>query len=184
MGTSLNHGLRGALLLALAAPTWSHIAHADDSTRVQTQPQTLDAQTYAVRLADLEKRVEELKAQVRRPRRHTPMIVTPVTVYPLTSSAYVLQHVTVRIGADTVFDADTDGPIRFEWMERSAREQTVTIVATFRGSDPVFTYVSGYVLSVESERAASPGAPLAITLHEQGDATTPFAKRLTASWSR
>jgi hypothetical protein len=167
------------LACVLVAPLASPAARAEDPPK--------DERPYTVRLADLERRVEELKERirVRRPRRYHAFPVT-LTIHRRVPASYRLARVRIVHGADVVYEgapALAEGPVRFEWLANVLPERAVKVTLTFRGEDTVFTYLRGYELTLDATREAAP-SDLELVVFDRGGVTTPFAERVTATWSR
>jgi hypothetical protein len=161
-------------LLALGSP-----ARADDSQQQQ----------YEVKLKDLERRVEELKEQIRNMGRRHPM---PLVFFPYTvaisdrvGSGLRLVEARAWLGSELVlFASDERGLPRQLGMRDSAivaGDMALEVELTYKGDDPIFVYMSAFRTTVRAKELVhlTPGANtvLSVEAHEQGDATTPVLER-------
>jgi hypothetical protein len=166
-----------------------------------TAPTQIDGQTYAVRLRDLEQRVDELKEQIRR--SHTRLSLLSDTV--LSAGAQGSK-------ADISFQNDMssafrltralfvlDGAVQYNKADESGALSEQPVIPIFSGSIPpgdhtmqvylqlqgngygVFSYLKGYKFEVRSTHSfkAVEGKTTAIQAiaYEQGGVTTPLEER-------
>ena len=162
---------------------------------------TIDGQTYAVRLRDLEERVDELKEQIRR--SHTRLSLL---------SDSVLSGGVQGSRAEVVFQNDLssafrltralfvlDGAVQYNKADESGALSEQTTIPIFSGSIPpgdhtlqvliqlqgngygVFSYLKGYKFEVRSTHSftASEGKTmnLQVVAYEKGGVTTPLEER-------
>jgi hypothetical protein len=166
-----------------------------------TAPTQIDGQTYAVRLRDLEQRVDELKEQIRR--SHTRLSLLSDTV--LSAGAQGSK-------ADISFQNDMssafrltralfvlDGAVQYNKADETGALSEQPLIPIFSGSIPpgdhtmqvylqlqgngygVFSYLKGYKFEVRSTHSfkAVEGKTTAIQAiaYEQGGVTTPLEER-------
>ena len=156
-----------------------------------------DPQSYAVRLADLERRIDGLKNRIRE--RHAAPAETPfrtplgVTIRSHTTATFVLERARVVVDGVVMHD----GPViagedvevlRFVVPEgvlaARAAAHEIAVALVYRLRDPIFTYVSGYKLEVSAARTfEGRGArDIGVVVREQGGATTQLGERLRVDW--
>jgi hypothetical protein len=170
--------MRAGGLLVVGVLLFAAPARADD-------PQ----QEYEVKLRDLERRVEELKEQVRRMKRRDP---PPLVFYPYTvaisdriGAGLRLVGARVWLGPELVLSvADERGlspELSVDGYALFAEHTTLEVELTLRGDDPVFSYTSAYRATLRGKAAvqlvAGERTLLALEALEQGDATTPLLAR-------
>ncbi len=168
--------------------------------------QAMSGATYAVRLRDLEQRVDELKDQIRR--SHTRLALLSDTIigggtagsraeveflnemssaFELTRALFVLDgQVQYNRQDETGALADQkDIPIYTGTMPPG--DHTIQVALTFQGNGyGVFSYLRGYKFEVKSSHAftAVEGKMLSVTAtaFEKGGVTTPLEQRPTIEW--
>jgi hypothetical protein len=168
--------------------------------------QGMNGATYAVRLRDLEQRVDELKDQIRR--SHTRLALLSDTIvgggaagsraevefqnemsnaFELTRAIFVIDgQVQYNRQDDTGALADQkDIPIYTGTMPPG--DHTIQVALTFQGNGyGVFSYLRGYKFEVKSSHAftAVEGKALTVsaTAFEKGGVTTPLEQRPTIEW--
>lgn len=166
----------------------------------------MDGATYAVRLRDLEARVDELKDQIRR--SHTRLALLSDTIlsggaagsrseiifHNEMSSAFRLTKALVVIdGAVQYNRADDTGALadqkEIPIFNGSIQpgDHTVQVVLNFQGNGfGVFTYLRGYKFEVKSAHSftAVEGKTISLTATalEKGGVTTPLEQRPTIEW--
>ena len=161
----------------------------------------LDAQTYTVRLRDLEQRINNLKERIRR--THTRLALL---------SESVLSGITAASRAELVFENDMSSAFRLKRIVAlydgsplatktddkdgigdmkeipmyaelvQPGDHTIQILLEYHGNGyGIFSYLRGYKFEVKSSRSftAIEGKTLTLRVigYEQGDATTPFQER-------
>jgi hypothetical protein len=162
--------------------------------------------TYAVRLRDLEQRVDDLKDQIRR--SHTRLALLSDTI---------LGGGTAGSRADVAFHNEmsgaflltralfvVDGQIQYNRQDESGAladqkdipvysgsvppgDHTIQVSLTFQGNGfGVFAYLRGYKFEVKSSHSftALEGKQLSVTAtaYEKGGPTTPLEQRPTVEW--
>ena len=166
----------------------------------------MDGQTYAVRLRDLEQRVDELKDQIRR--SHTRLALLSDTIigggaagsrseiafHNEMSSAFSLRRALFVL----------DGAVQYNRQDESGAladqkeipifsgsvppgDHTISVLLNFQGNGyGVFTYLRGYKFEVKSSHSftAVEGKTLTITATalEKGGVTTPLEQRPAIEW--
>lgn len=190
-----------ATSMAAATSTGSAMTPGTSVGPAATAPTQLDGQTYAVRLRDLEQRVDELKEQIRR--SHTRLSLLSDTV--LSAGAQGSK-------ADISFQNDMssafrltralfvlDGAVQYNKADESGALSEQPVIPIFSGSIPpgdhtmqvylqlqgngygVFSYLKGYKFEVRSTHSfkAVEGKTTAIQAiaYEQGGVTTPLEER-------
>jgi len=162
--------------------------------------------TYAVRLRDLEQRVDELKDQIRR--SHTRLALLSDTI---------MSNGAAGSRAEVHFDNEMssafqliralfvlDGQIQYNRQDDSGAladqkdipifqgsvppgDHTLQVALTFQGNGyGVFSYLRGYKFEVKSSHAftAVEGKSIVVsaTAYEKGGVTTPLEQRPTIDW--
>jgi len=168
--------------------------------------QGMSGATYAVRLRDLEQRVDELKDQIRR--SHTRLALLSDTIIGggsagsrsevefknEMSSAFLLTRALFVIDGQAQYNRQDDSgaladqkdiPIYSGSMPPG--DHTIQVALTFQGNGyGVFSYLRGYKFDVKSSHAftAIEGKTLTITAtaFEKGGVTTPLEQRPTIEW--
>jgi hypothetical protein len=166
----------------------------------------MDGPTYAVRLRDLEARVDELKDQIRR--SHTRLALLSDTIMSGGASGS---------RAEVAFDNEMsnafrlvralfviDGTVQYNRQDETGAladqknipifsgsvppgDHTVQVLLSFQGNGyGVFTYLKGYHFEVKSSHSftAVEGRTLALTATalEKGGVTTPLEQRPSVEW--
>lgn len=167
----------------------------------------VDGATYAVRLRDLEQRVDELKDQIRR--SHTRLALLSDTILS-GGAAGSRAEVLFKNEMSSAFRLTralfvVDGAVQYNRQDESGAladqkevpifsgsmppgDHTVQVVLNFQGNGyGVFTYLRGYKFEVKSAHSftAVEGKTLALTATalEKGGVTTPLEQRPTIDWS-
>ncbi|MBP9111636.1 MAG: hypothetical protein KBF88_02455 [Polyangiaceae bacterium] len=191
-----------ATAAASAAPSASGSVAAVPTAAAPAAAPSMDAQTYAVRLRDLESRVDELKDQIRRSHRRLSLLSdtilsgggggarADIVLVNEMSSAFRLSKAMVIV----------DGAVQFNKSEETAGQlseqkeipiysgtipsgdHTVNVVLNFQGNGyGVFTYLKGYKFEVKSGHTFTSADGKSITLRaiafEDGGPTTPLDQR-------
>ncbi len=170
-------------------------------------PDAMTGGTYAVRLRDLEQRVDDLKDQIRR--SHTRLALLSDTILgggTAGSRAEVAYHNEMS-GAFLLTRAlfVVDGQIQYNRQDESGAladqkdipvftgsvppgDHTIQVSLTFQGNGfGVFSYLRGYKFEVKSSHSftALEGKMLSVTAtsFEKGGATTPLEQRPTVEWN-
>jgi hypothetical protein len=213
--------MRGKVALSvLVACLWARGAVAEAQTEEPRSPNTstatpseiapasapavaepIDAGTYAVRLRDLEQRINELKEQIFRSKARLSLLAETVLEGVVGGGQAVVVHENrmsegfklVRVvyaldGAPIFTEADEEGAIgergEFEVYNGSIvpGEHTLTVNLEYRGHGyGVFSYLKGYRFKVRSTYTFSVPegrvATLVVVGYEKGGPTTPLDER-------
>ena len=178
----------------------------DMTTPTAKPDQGMTGATYAVRLRDLEQRVDELKDQVRR--SHTRLALLSDTIIGggaagsrsevefknEMSSAFQLTHALFVIDGQVQYNRGDDSGALAEQKNIPIYsgsvppgDHTIQVAITFQGNGyGVFSYLRGYKFEVKSSHAftAVEGKTITITAtaYEKGGVTTPLEQRPTVEW--
>ena len=199
-------GAGGAFAVAQAqdapAPNTSTDASAAPAVAAPAAPdRTIDAGTYAVRLRDLEQRINELKEQIFRSKARLSLLAETVLEGVVGGGQAVIIHENrmsqsyrlVRVvyaldGAPIFTKADEEGSLgeqqEFEVYNGSIvpGEHTLTVNLEYRGHGyGVFAYLKGYRFKVRSTYTFAVPEGRVATVHvvgyEKGGPTTPLEER-------
>ena len=199
-------GAGGAFAAAQAqdapAPNTSTDASAAPAVAAPAAPdRTIDAGTYAVRLRDLEQRINELKEQIFRSKARLSLLAETVLEGVVGGGQAVIIHENrmsqsyrlVRVvyaldGAPIFTKADEEGSLgeqqEFEVYNGSIvpGEHTLTVNLEYRGHGyGVFAYLKGYRFKVRSTYTFAVPEGRVATVHvvgyEKGGPTTPLEER-------
>ncbi|HLK40636.1 MAG TPA: hypothetical protein VKU41_27980 [Polyangiaceae bacterium] len=166
----------------------------------------MNGATYAVRLRDLEQRVDELKDQIRR--SHTRLALLSDTIIGggasgsraevdfrnEMSSAFLLTRALFVIDGQIQYNRTDDSGALADQKEIPIYtgsvppgDHTIQVALTFQGNGyGVFSYLRGYKFDVKSSHSftAIEGKALTITAtaFEKGGVTTPLEQRPTMEW--
>ena len=181
-----------------ASPTDSGAAV---TTTATTGSEDMDAGTYAVRLRDLEQRIDALKEQIFRSKARLSLLAETVLGGVVAGAQAVIIHenrmsssyrlvkaVYALDGARLFSKADEEGPLgdqqEFEIYNGSIvpGEHNVTVNLEYRGHGyGVFSYLKGYRFRVRSSHTFSAPEGKAITIrvvgYEKGGPTAPLDER-------
>lgn len=187
------------------SPTTSSSMDGGPAVPIPDKP-AMDGATYAVRLRDLEARVDELKDQIRR--SHTRLALLSDTILSggaAGSRAEVIFHNEMS-SAFRLIQAlfVVDGAVQYNRQDDSGALADQKEIPIFSGSIPpgdhtvqvklkfqgngygVFTYLRGYKFDVTSAHSftAVEGKTLGLiaTALEKGGVTTPLEQRPTVEW--
>ncbi len=182
-------------------------AKTDTATEAANAPQaappseSMDAGTYAVRLRDLEQRINELKEQIFRSKARLSLLAETVLEGVVgggqaviihenrMSQSYKLVRVVYALDGAPIFSkADEEGSLgeqeEFEVYNGSIvpGEHTITVNLEYRGHGyGVFAYLKGYRFKVRSTYTFAVPEGRVSTLHvvgyEKGGPTTPLEER-------
>ena len=168
--------------------------------------QGMNGATYAVRLRDLEQRVDELKDQIRR--SHTRLALLSDTIIG-GGAAGSRAEVEFQNEMSNAFELTRalfviDGQVQYNHQDESGAladqkdipiytgtmppgDHTIQVALTFQGNGyGVFSYLRGYKFEVKSSHAftAVEGKMLSVTAtaFEKGGVTTPLEQRPTIEW--
>ena len=162
--------------------------------------------TYAVRLRDLEQRVDELKDQIRR--SHTRLALLSDTIigggtagsradvefHNEMSSAFQLTRALFVVDGQIQYNRQDESGALADQKEIPVYsgsvppgDHNIQVALTFQGSGfGVFSYLRGYKFEVKSSHAftALEGKNLTVTAtaFEKGGVTTPLEQRPTVEW--
>ena len=193
---------------ASAAPVAAGDGGAPSPTSTDTPkaPGGMDGQTYAVRLRDLEQRVDELKDQIRR--SHTRLALLSDTIIG-GGAAGSRSEILYRNEMSSAFALRRalfvlDGQIQYNRQDETGAladqkeipifsgsvppgDHTISVLLNFQGNGyGVFTYLRGYKFEVKSSHSftAVEGKTLQIvaTSLEKGGVTTPLEQRPSIEW--
>jgi hypothetical protein len=166
----------------------------------------MNGATYAVRLRDLEQRVDELKDQIRR--SHTRLALLSDTILGggaagsrseveyknEMSSAFQLVRALFVIDGQVQYNRQDDSGALADQKEIPIYsgsvppgDHTIQVALTFQGNGyGVFSYLRGYKFEVKSSHAftASEGKTITVTAtsFEKGGVTTPLDQRPAIEW--
>jgi hypothetical protein len=174
---------------------------AGESSRGAVQPVEMDAGTYAVRLRDLEQRIDALKEQIFRSKARLSLLAETVLGGVVAGAQAVIIHenrmsssyrlvkaVYALDGARLFNKADEEGSLgeqqQFEIYNGSIvpGEHTITVNLEYRGHGyGVFSYLKGYRFRVRSSYTFTAPEGKIITLrvigYEKGGPTAPLEER-------
>ncbi len=177
-----------------------------DMTMKAPTDQAMAGGTYAVRLRDLEQRVDELKDQIRR--SHTRLALLSDTILGggsagsraevgfenEMSSAFLLTRALFVVDGQIQYNRQDDTgaladqkSIPIYSGSVPPGDHTIQVALTFQGNGyGVFSYLRGYKFEVKSSHAftALEGKTLNVsaTAYEKGGVTTPLEQRPTIDW--
>jgi hypothetical protein len=161
----------------------------------------LDGATYAVRLRDLEQRIDELKEQIRRSHTRLSLLTDTILSGGLAgsrseivfqndmSSAFKLVRALVVLDGAVQYNKSDDTGALAEQKEIPIfsgsippGDHTVQVLFNYQGSGyGVFSYLKGYKFEVRDARSFTAVEGKTITLHiigyEKGGVTTPLEER-------
>ncbi len=187
-----------------AAPTPPPAVSVDMNAKPPDQG--MSGATYAVRLRDLEQRVDELKDQIRR--SHTRLALLSDTIIG-GGTAGSRAEVEFQNEMSSAFELTRalfviDGQVQYNRQDESGAladqksipiytgtmppgDHTIQVALTFQGNGyGVFSYLRGYKFEVKSSHAftAVEGKMLGVTAtaFEKGGVTTPLEQRPTIEW--
>jgi len=169
-------------------------------------PGQMDGQTYAVRLRDLEARVDELKDQIGRSHRRLALLSdtimtqgaggsrSEITFHNEMSSAFKLTRALVTLDGAVQYNRQDETGALADQKDIPifsgsvpAGDHTVSVVLNFQGNGyGVFTYLRGYKFEVKSSHSFTgvEGKTMTVdaTALEKGGVTTPLEQRPTIEW--
>ncbi len=186
----------------IAAPAETPSAGAMDTASAETAgEETMQAGTYAVRLRDLEQRINELKEQIFRSKARLSLLAETVLQGVVAgaqavvvhenrmSSSYRLVKAVYALDGAPIFNkADEEGSLseqeRFQVYNGSIvpGEHTLTVNLEYRGHGyGIFSYLKGYRFKVRSNYSFTAPEGRAITVrvvgYEKGGPTAPLEDR-------
>jgi hypothetical protein len=171
------------------------------STSTSAEKAEVDAATYAVRLRDLEQRINELKEQIFRSKARLSLLAETVLQGVVAGSQTVIVHenkmtgsyklvkaVYALDGAPILNRADEEGGLsereEFDVYNGSIvpGEHTLTVNLEYRGHGyGIFSYLKGYRFKVRSSYSFSAPEGKAVNLrvvaYEKGGPTAPLEER-------
>jgi hypothetical protein len=171
-----------------------------------TAPAGMDGPTYAVRLRDLEARVDELKDQIRRSHTRLALLSdtilgggaagsrSEVTFKNEMSSAFRLTKALFVIDGTVQYNRSDDSGALADQKEIPIfsgsippGDHTVQVLLNFQGNGyGVFTYLRGYKFEVKSSHSFTAVEGKTLTLEatalEKGGVTTPLEQRPAIEW--
>jgi hypothetical protein len=166
----------------------------------------VDGSTYAVRLRDLEQRVDELKDQIRRSHTRLALLSdtiigggaagsrSEITYHNEMSSAFRLTRALFVLDGAVQYNRTDDTGALADQKEIPIfsgsippGDHTISVLLNFQGNGyGVFTYLRGYKFEVKSSHSftAVEGKTLSIsaTSLEKGGVTTPLEQRPAIEW--
>jgi len=166
----------------------------------------MNGATYAVRLRDLEQRVDELKDQIRRSHTRLALLSDTIVGGGASGSRAEVQFKNEMSSAFLLTRAlfVIDGQIQYNRQDDSGAladqkdipiytgsvppgDHTIQVALTFQGNGyGVFSYLRGYKFEVKSSHSftALEGKTLTVTAtaFEKGGVTTPLEQRPTMEW--
>jgi hypothetical protein len=169
-------------------------------------PAAMDGATYAVRLRDLEARVDELKDQIRRSHTRLALLSdtilsggaagsrSEIALHNEMSSAFRLTRALVVLDGAVQYNRTDDTGALADQKEIPVfsgsvppGDHTVSVLLNFQGNGyGVFTYLRGYKFEVKSSHSftAVEGKTLGLiaTALEKGGVTTPLEQRPGIEW--
>jgi hypothetical protein len=177
-----------------------------DMTGKPGEPGAMSGATYAVRLRDLEQRVDELKDQIRR--SHTRLALLSDTIISggaagsraevefknEMSSAFLMTRALFVIDGQVQYNRQDDSGALADQKDIPIYsgsvppgDHTIQVALTFQGNGyGVFSYLRGYKFEVKSSHAftAVEGKTITVTAtsFEKGGVTTPLEQRPTIEW--
>jgi hypothetical protein len=197
--TSASPSSSGAPTTASAAPVATAAPPANSAG--------MDGATYAVRLRDLEGRVDELKDQIRRSHTRLALLSdtimgggaagsrSEITFENQMSSAFKLTRAVIVLDGAVQYTRQDDSGALADQKEIPVfngsvppGDHTVSILLNFQGNGyGVFTYLRGYKFEVKSSHSftATEGKTIAVTATalEKGGVTTPLEQRPSVNWN-
>jgi len=176
-------------------------AEGETSTSAERADESMDAGTYAVRLRDLEQRINELKEQIFRSKARLSLLAETVLQGVVAgaqaiiihenrmSSSYRLVKAVYALDGAPIFNkADEEGSLseREEFQVYNGSivpgEHTLTVNLEYRGHGyGIFSYLKGYRFKVRSNYSFTAPEGRAVTLRvvgfEKGGPTAPLEER-------
>jgi hypothetical protein len=190
---------------AASAPTPPPAVTVDMTTQ-RPSDQTMNGATYAVRLRDLEQRVDELKDQIRRSHTRLALLSDTIVGGGTAGSRAEVDFENEMSNAFELVKAliVIDGQVQYNRQDETGAladqktipiytgsmppgDHTIQIALTFQGNGyGVFSYMKGIKFEVKSSHAftAAEGKALTVTAtaYEKGGVTTPLEQRPDIQW--
>jgi len=181
-------------------------AGASSPSTTPVAPGGVDGATYAVRLRDLESRVDELKDQIRRSHTRLALLSdtimsggaagsrAEVTFHNEMSSAFKLTKALIVLDGAVQYNRSDETGALADQKEIPVfagsvppGDHTVSILLNFQGNGyGVFTYLRGYKFEVKSSHSFTSveGKTMSViaTALEKGGVTTPLEQRPAVEW--
>jgi hypothetical protein len=166
----------------------------------------MNGATYAVRLRDLEQRVDELKDQIRRSHTRLALLSDTIMSNGAAGSRAEVRFDNEMSSAFQLIRAlfVMDGQVQYNRQDDSGAladqkdipiyqgsvppgDHTLQVALTFQGNGyGVFSYLRGYKFEVKSSHAFTAVEGKAVTVtataYEKGGVTTPLEQRPTIDW--
>jgi hypothetical protein len=166
----------------------------------------MNGATYAVRLRDLEQRVDELKDQIRRSHTRLALLSDTILGGGAAGSRSEVEYKNEMSSAFQLVRAlfVIDGQVQYNRQDDSGAladqkdipiysgsvppgDHTIQVALTFQGNGyGVFSYLRGYKFEVKSSHAftATEGKTITVTAtsFEKGGVTTPLDQRPAIEW--
>jgi hypothetical protein len=192
---------------AASAPANAEPAPAVSVDMNAKPPDAMTGGTYAVRLRDLEQRVDDLKDQIRRSHTRLALLSDTILGGGTAGSRAEVAYNNEMSGAFLLTRAlfVVDGQIQYNRQDDSGAladqkqipvfsgsvppgDHTIQVSLTFQGNGfGVFSYLRGYKFEVKSSHSftALEGKMLSVTAtsYEKGGVTTPLEQRPTVDWN-
>ena len=199
--TSADGGAPSQSTAGAASPT----APPSTGPAVEARP-AMDGATYAVRLRDLEARVDELKDQIRRSHTRLALLSDTILSGGSAGSRAEVQFANEMSSAFRLTRALVviDGTVQYNRQDETGAladqkeipifsgsvppgDHTVQVLLNFQGNGyGVFTYLRGYKFEVKSSHSFTSveGKTLTLTATalEKGGVTTPLEQRPSIEW--
>jgi hypothetical protein len=196
----------GSATTVTAAPTLTPPPAVIVDMNAKPPDQAMNGATYAVRLRDLEQRVDELKDQIRRSHTRLALLSDTIIGGGAAGSRAEVEFQNEMSGAFELTRAlfVIDGQVQYNRQDDSGAlgdqkdipiytgtmppgDHTIQVALTFQGNGyGVFSYLKGYKFEVKSSHAftAVEGKMLNVTAtaFEKGGVTTPLEQRPTIEW--
>jgi hypothetical protein len=205
-GSAAASGSSAAATPAPASSSAPAAAVSVDMNAPKPADSAMNGATYAVKLRDLEQRVDELKDQIRR--SHTRLALLSDTIIGggaagsraqvefknEMSSAFLLTQALFVIDGQVQYNRTDDSGALADQKDIPIYtgsvppgDHTIQVGLTFQGNGyGVFSYLRGYKFEVKSSHSftAIEGKSLTVTAtsYEKGGVTTPLEQRPTIDW--
>ncbi len=191
----------GGQVAAGAGPASSGASTGQPATTAATPAAGMDGQTYAVRLRDLEQKIDELKEQIRRSHTRLSLLSDTILSGGGAGSRSVIRFKNELSDAFLVTRAlfVLDGAVQYNKADQSGALSDQPEIPIFNGSIPpgdhtlqvlvnlqghgygVFSYLRGYKFEVRSSHSFTAVEGKTVTLdavaYEKGSVTTPLEER-------
>ncbi len=199
-------GDAGAGAVASGSTALSPVAGPSGAAVTAPAKPAMDGPTYAVRLRDLEARVDELKDQIRRSHTRLALLSDTIMSGGAAGSRAEVEFDNEMSSAFRLVRAlfVIDGTVQYNRQDDTGAladqksipifsgsvppgDHTVQVLLSFQGNGyGVFTYLKGYHFEVKSSHAFTSVEGRALTLTatalEKGGVTTPLEQRPAVEW--